>query len=80
VTNDSNRQLHSIPAEPGDQPGVFDDIQPGLRVRSADYGTGTVVAVLGIGIQIHWDKVLLGSVDTHLLVHDKAYVARLERL
>jgi hypothetical protein len=75
--NEQNRQLHSIPDE---GPGVFDDIEPGLRIRSRDYGTGTVVAILGIGIQIHWDKALLGSVNTHLLTHDKAYVAKLERL
>jgi hypothetical protein len=77
--NGSN-PLHSVPTEPDGHPGVFDDIQPGLRIKSRDYGTGTVVAVLGIGIQIHWDKVLMGSVNTHLLVHDKAYVAKLERL
>lgn len=56
------------------------DIELGLRVKSEDYGAGTVVAILGHGIQIHWDKPLLGTSDTRLLVHDKSYVARLERL
>jgi uncharacterized membrane protein YczE len=56
------------------------DVALGLRVKSSDYGTGTVVAVLGIGIQIHWDEPLIGTVDTHLLTHDKSFVARLERI
>lgn len=56
------------------------DVAEGLRVKSSDYGTGTVVAVLGIGIQIHWDTALIGTADTHLLTHDKSFVARLERI
>lgn len=58
----------------------LDDVAPGLRVHSSDYGSGTVLADLGIGIQIYWDRALPGTVDSHMLTHDKAYVARLERL
>jgi hypothetical protein len=61
------------------QPG--DDIERGNRFRSRDYGTGTVVAVLSIGIQIYWDTPLTGTLDSHLLVHDRSYVlTRLERI
>jgi len=48
------------------------------RVRSEDYGPGTVVAEVGIGIQILWDRPMLeGGVGPQLLVHDRAYVERL---
>lgn len=83
--NEPARNLIGIPVESqldhrnDPQPG--DDITAGLRVRSDDYGAGTVVAVLGIGIQIYWDTPLVGTVDSHLLVHDRSYVmTRLERL
>ena len=77
------RHLIGLPVEATVQPERevkgLDDITPGLRVESPEYGTGTVLADVGIGIQIYWDKPLLGTV-TQMLVHDKAYVARLERL
>lgn len=75
---DPNRHIQAVPEDSA--PGIYDDIAAGLRVRSRDYGTGTVVVVLGIGIQIHWDTPILGTVNTHYLTHDKAYVAKLERL
>lgn len=58
----------------------MDDIKAGLRVESRDYGKGTVVAVLGHGIQLYWDKPLAGTTKTHLMVCDRAYVMELERL
>lgn len=85
VSEPSRRPLIGIPVEsqidhrndahPGDLP-----IEAGNRFRSADYGAGTVVAVLSIGIQIHWDKPLTGTLDSHMLVHDRSYVQRLERI
>ena len=78
MVNEQPRPLASVPdSEPAAR---FDDIEPGLRVLSSDYGTGTVVAVLGIGIQIHWDKPILGTVSTHLLVHELPFVSKLERI
>lgn len=63
-------------ARPGDLP-----IERGDRFHSDDYGTGTVVAVLSIGVQIYWDQPLVGTLDSHLLVHDRSYVlTRLERI
>lgn len=57
-----------------------DDIRPGLRVRSDDYGKGTVVAVFGaLGIQVHWDEEILGTRE-HTLMHDRSYINRLERI
>jgi hypothetical protein len=50
-------------------------------VRSPEYGTGIIVAVYGaMGVQIYWDEPLVGSKDQHLLLHDRAYVERLEKL
>lgn len=54
-------------------------IEPGLRVNSRDYGTGTVVAIVATGIQVFWDEPLLGT-SQHLLVHDKAFVMELDRI
>ena len=51
------------------------------KVRSSDYGTGTIVADFGaMGIQIYWDKPVTGTVATHLLVHDRIWVSLLEKL
>jgi len=55
-------------------------IPRGTRVRSADYGDGTVVADVGIGLQVWWDKPLPGTLDEHLLTHDRSWVEKLERL
>ena len=82
MVNEQPRPLASVPdnSEPKTREPRFDDIREGLRVLSSDYGTGTVVAVLGIGIQIHWDKPILGTVSTHLLVHELPFVSKLERI
>lgn len=57
-----------------------DTIYLGLRLRSSDYGTGTVVGVYGaMGIQVHWDKELEGT-HQHTLLHDRSYIERLERI
>ena len=57
-----------------------DDVRPGLRIRSQDYGHGTVVAVYGaMGVQVHWDEEILGTRE-HTLMHDRSYIDRLERL
>ena len=51
------------------------------KVRSSDYGTGTIVADFrAMGIQIYWDKAVTGTVATHLLVHDRIWVSLLEKL
>ena len=55
-------------------------IERDMRVRSGDYGTGKVIAILAIGVQIWWDEPLIGTTDSHMLVHDWSYVQRLERL
>lgn len=77
-----NRKLVGIDPESHikPEPVGLDGIEVGLRVRSSDYGTGTVVAIAATGIQLYWDKPLLGTTDTHLLVHDRAFVASLERI
>jgi hypothetical protein len=50
------------------------------RVRSPEYGDGTVVADLGpIGVQIMWDR-MEGAVGRQLLTHDRSFVERLERI
>lgn len=65
--------------------GKWDDITQGLRVSSPDYGPGRVVAIVANGVQIYWDQPLEderlpGVAETHMLVHDWSYVAKLERL
>lgn len=85
MTKPERSNIVGIPVEA--QYGRRDDeqpgdpvIEPGLRVRSGDYGAGTVVAVLSIGVQVYWDEPLIGTPDSHLLVHDRSYVQRLEKL
>jgi hypothetical protein len=56
--------------------GVRHDALLGRRVTSPDYGRGRVVAVLPTGVQVWYDLPLTGTVDTHMLVHDPAYVER----
>lgn len=56
------------------------DIEPGLRLRSGDYGDGTVVADLGHGIQVYWDQALIGTIDTHLMLHDRSWILNQERI
>ena len=55
-------------------------VSEGTRVESGDYGPGTVVADVGIGIQVWWDRTLPGTHDMHLLTHDRAWVEKLKRL
>lgn len=57
-----------------------DPVHLGVRLRSGDYGNGTIVADLGaMGVQVYWDMEILGTRD-HLLTHDRSYIDRLERL
>jgi hypothetical protein len=68
------------------EPSTKPALHLGMRVRSADYGTGTVVAFLGIGVQVYWDADIGGVDDaiiegeTHLAVHDRSLVEGLERI
>lgn len=57
-------------------------IAPNVRVRSTDYGPGTIVLDLSpIGVQILWDQPMLeGVAGPQLLTHDRGWVERLERL
>ena len=57
-----------------------EELRRGTRVHSDDYGDGTIVAMLSIGVQIEWDKVLAGTLNQRRLVHDRSYVERLKRL
>jgi hypothetical protein len=57
-----------------------DLIERDMRIRSRDYGEGTVVALLPIGVQVWWDNPLLGTVDTHMIVHDRNWILDQERL
>jgi hypothetical protein len=66
--------VHPIPQRVG-QGGAFQ----GMRVRDNEYGTGTVVMVTSIGIQVHWDQELTGTRE-HVLMHDVRYVEAMERL
>jgi hypothetical protein len=74
----SGASIHSM-GEPSETVGS--EIVIPTRVRSEDYGKGSIVADYGpIGIQIFWDNVIKGTVSTHLLTHDRSWVARLEKL
>lgn len=56
-------------------------LEPSMRVRSPDYGDGTVVAILATGVQIMWDEPWLeGVTGPQLLVHEFGFAAGLERL
>lgn len=54
-------------------------VERDMRLHSSDYGNGTVVCLLPTGVQILWDKPLLGTAQ-QLVIHDYSFVARLERL
>lgn len=62
----------------------YGNVRRGLRVKSADYGTGTVVAILGIGVQVFWDADLAAAEgdegETHLQIHDVGLIEDLEQL
>jgi hypothetical protein len=51
----------------------------GLRVRSRDYGKGTIVGLSYSGVTIHWDDELTGT-HVHVLDHARHFVEELERL
>lgn len=57
-----------------------DGIAVHQRVRSSDYGDGTIVLDLGERVQVIWDEPMVGTFDHHALLHDRSYVERLERL
>lgn len=57
-----------------------DLIDRDMRIRSRDYGEGTVVALLPTGIQVWWDNPLVGTTDTHMMVHDRAWILEQDRL
>jgi uncharacterized membrane protein YczE len=58
----------------------YPPVEVTMRLRSPEYGDGTIVAVLGIGIQVRWDTPILGTTQTHMLVHDPVFIAKLERI
>lgn len=51
-----------------------------MRIRSRDYGEGTVVALLPTGVQVYWDNPLVGTADAHLLIHDRHWILEQDRL
>lgn len=57
-----------------------DLIERDMRIRSRDYGEGTVVALLPTGVQVYWDNPLVGTTDTHLLIHDRRWILDQERV
>jgi len=77
--------MAAMSGEAMSEPSNLSRIKPatihlGMRVRSGDYGDGTVVAMLGaMGIQVFWDQEILGTRE-HVLSHDRSYVERLEKL
>jgi hypothetical protein len=58
---------------------VGEQIDCPMRVRSADYGDGTVITIMGTRIQVLWDKPIAGT-ETDILVHDRRFIEGLERL
>lgn len=67
-----------VPVDPSKMVGEHGVVHR-AGVRSPDYGTGTIVAITGNGVQIYWDEALAGT-SAHLLEHERWYVERLERL
>ena len=59
---------------------VGDDIRPLVRVRHHDYGDGHITAVLPTGVQIYWNTPYVAGLVDHVLLHDRSWVSRLERL
>ena len=56
------------------------EIRVKQRVRDRDYGAGEIVADLGpIGVQVLWDEPK-GAVGPQLMLHDRVFVERLERI
>lgn len=53
-------------------------LERGTRLRSEDYGPGTIVSIMDNRILIWWDRAVIG--DTNQLEHDRVYVEGLERL
>jgi hypothetical protein len=78
------RELYGIPVESQVDPrsapqSSHPPVERDMRLRSSDYGNGTVVCLLPTGVQILWDTPLTGT-TTQLVIHDYSYVARLERI
>ena len=83
MTNPAKRdpQVAHFPESAVNPDGAGPQVAVMQRVRSEDYGPGTIVADLGaIGIQVWWDRTLPGTHDMHLLTHDRAWVEKLKRL
>lgn len=55
-----------------------DSLERGTRVRSEDYGTGTIVSIMDNRLLIWWDRAFNG--ETHQIEHDRVFVEGLERL
>lgn len=79
-----------VPRDPGrccDEEGVWvvdenlvgEQIDCPMRVRSRDYGIGTVIAILGDRILVVYDNPIAGT-ETRQLDHARRYVAEMERL
>lgn len=51
-------------------------IKPGDRIRSTDYGRGTVVGI-GVGsreVHVQWDEPWLKGVALRVLIHDLTFI------
>ncbi|MFC5268314.1 hypothetical protein ACFPJ1_39930 [Kribbella qitaiheensis] len=57
----------------------MDRLKPAARVRSPEYGTGTIESVAGNRIVIYWDKSMPDS-TTHRLDHHRSFVETLDLL
>jgi hypothetical protein len=57
----------------------MDTLKPDARVRSPEYGTGTIESVAGNRIIIYWDKPMPDPM-THRLDHHRSFVETLEPL
>jgi hypothetical protein len=81
VTERAKRRLIGVPVESqvNPEPIALGEIDRGMRIRSRDYGTGTVVAIVATGVQVWWDEPLVGTAE-HQMIHDKAYILSLQRL
>jgi hypothetical protein len=54
----------------------MDRLRPDARVRSTEYGTGTIESVAGNRIIIWWDR----PMPPHLLDHHRSFAETLELL
>jgi hypothetical protein len=73
-------EIHGLPGRSTVRsPRLMDRLRPDARVRSTEYGTGTIESVAGNRIIIWWDRPMLDS-RTHRLDHHKTFVETLELL